>query len=500
MRLTPAFRILALGAAVYFLFLFQLNGVGLLGPDEPRYAAIGREMARSGDWITPRLWGEPWFEKPPLLYWMAAAGFRLGLGPETAPRLPVALLAIAFLIFYWRALEREFGRRAALLATAILGTTAGWLAFSHIAATDLPLAATFGAAMLLSLGWLERGDRRALPAAAALLGAAVLAKGLPPLALALPLVWMGRRRWRDWVRPAPIAAFLIVAAPWYALMTARFGQAFFDDFFLKHHLLRFFTGALEHRQPFWFYIPVLLGGLFPWTPLLVLLGRRELYSDVRVRFLLAWAAFGFVFFSASSNKLPGYLLPLLPAICALAGIALAKREKATALAAACGALLALIPVAAVVLPKALLKGITHIEAPEAWRWLACLPALLMAPAIAWTESRRMRTLAAGLALAGVTAGVLWIEAAAFPVLDRTVSARAFWKRIELRSSEVCVGEVNRGWLYNLNYYSEVPLPSCDSAPRPLRIERQKRGQTPFLGENASVPFSSLVEKSQPAPD
>src|SRR5947207_5372847 len=91
---------------VYFLYFFSLSGVGLLGPDEPRYAAIGREMARSGDWITPRLWGEPWFEKPPLLYWMTGTAFRLGLGEELAPRLPVALMSVAFLIFFYWVMSR----------------------------------------------------------------------------------------------------------------------------------------------------------------------------------------------------------------------------------------------------------------------------------------------------------------------------------------------------------------------------------------------------------
>src|SRR6266567_3403042 len=82
----------------YLLYFFRLDAVGMLGPDEPRYASIAREMARSGDWITPRLWGSPWFEKPPLLYWMSGTAFRLGLGPDLAPRAPVALLATAFLI------------------------------------------------------------------------------------------------------------------------------------------------------------------------------------------------------------------------------------------------------------------------------------------------------------------------------------------------------------------------------------------------------------------
>src|SRR3954470_4351515 len=100
-------------------------------------------MASSGDWITPRLWGQPWFEKPPLLYWMSALGFRLGLGPEWAPRLPVALLAVVFLGFYWWILNREFGCRTAWFAALILATSAGWLASSQIGVTDLPLTATF---------------------------------------------------------------------------------------------------------------------------------------------------------------------------------------------------------------------------------------------------------------------------------------------------------------------------------------------------------------------
>src|SRR5881409_679220 len=86
---------------LFFLYLFDLAGTGVLGPDEPRYASIAREMARSGDWITPRLWGEPWFEKPALLFWMTGAAFRLGLNADLAPRLPVAIASVAFLIFFF---------------------------------------------------------------------------------------------------------------------------------------------------------------------------------------------------------------------------------------------------------------------------------------------------------------------------------------------------------------------------------------------------------------
>src|ERR1700694_2511151 len=102
----------------FFLYFYHLNAAGLVGPDEPRYAAIGREMARSGDWVTPRLWGDPWFEKPALLYWMIGTPFRAGLSEDLAPRLPVALVSAAFLIFFYWVMRREFGDRPAAFATA----------------------------------------------------------------------------------------------------------------------------------------------------------------------------------------------------------------------------------------------------------------------------------------------------------------------------------------------------------------------------------------------
>src|SRR5580700_7329080 len=101
----------AMVAAGCALYLNGLTGMGLVGPDEPRYAAIGRAMADSGDWVTPRLWGRPWFEKPALLYWMTASAFRVGLGPDLAPRLPVALLGLAFLGFFWWRLRIEWDSR-----------------------------------------------------------------------------------------------------------------------------------------------------------------------------------------------------------------------------------------------------------------------------------------------------------------------------------------------------------------------------------------------------
>ena len=317
------------------LYIYRLGAAGLVGPDEPRYAAIGREMARSGDWITPRLWGQPWFEKPALLYWMEAVAFRLGLGPELAPRLPVAILAAAFLAFFWWILQREFGNRPAWMATLILGTSGAWMVASQLGVTDLPLAATFSAAMLLTLPWIGRRETAPLPLAAALMGLAVLAKGLVPVALAFPLFWR-KAAWRDLLRPRVALPFLVVSLPWYALCWWRNGREFLVGFFWRQHVERMVSGALLHVQPWWFYLPMLLASLLPWTPLLALLGRRTAYRDPRRLFLLAWLLFGLAFFSLAPNKLPGYLLPLLPAAAALMGLALEEARRGARLARALG--------------------------------------------------------------------------------------------------------------------------------------------------------------------
>src|SRR5581483_8358971 len=355
---------------IYFLYFFHLTATGMLGPDEPRYAAIGREMAQSGDWITPRLWGEPWFEKPALLYWMTATGFRLGLGDELAPRLPVALLSVAFLVFFQRMLRREFGDEAAWAATVILGTSPAWAGYSFIGAPDLPMTAAFAAAMLLSIEWFTTGNTRRLPWVAALMGVGVLAKGLVPLVLALPLLWFGRLRWMDLVRPRVVVPFLIVALPWYVFCYLRNGMTFLRSFFLEHHFARFTETSLMHQQPVWFYVPVLLGALLPWTPLIALVARRGLYADVRMRFLLAWAGFGFVFFSAAKNKLPGYLLPLVPAVAILMGYSIVKTKSARWALPVVALCLISVPVAMQVMPRALAAGISRAAVPTPhWSWL-----------------------------------------------------------------------------------------------------------------------------------
>lgn len=457
----------------YLLYFYDLAAKGMFGPDEPRYAAIARQMALSGDWVTPVLWGHGWFEKPPLLYWMNIPAFLLGLGPDLAPRLAVAILSVAFLGFFWWILNREFGCRAAWLSTLMLATAAAWIAFSQVGVTDLPLAATYSAAMLLALSWVARRDGRFLPVAAALLGCAVLAKSLPPIALAAPLA-LRWRDFRDLLRPRVLLPFLVVAGPWHVLCYLRNGRAFVDELFWRHQFERVFSTSLQHVQPWWYYLPVLIGFLVPWSPLGRTLAHRTLYQDVRIRFLAAIVTWGMVFFSIPINKLPGYLLPLVPAAAALLGIALDRAERAAGWLAGCAALLVVFPIAAAILPGAAATGaLSRVPLPRfRTGWL--FP-LLLVPLVWLLEARGRRLAAIALVALGATLGTVYLKRTAAAELDRVASARGLWRQVAPQAGQVCLDGVDRGLEYGLDYYAGVAIPQCAESPRPLRIRPSARG-------------------------
>jgi 4-amino-4-deoxy-L-arabinose transferase-like glycosyltransferase len=453
------------------IYLSHLDACGLSGPDEPRYAAIGAEMARGGDWVTPRLWGSPWFEKPPLTYWLTAAGRRCGLGKEWAPRLPVALLSLLFLIFFYRILRRLEGREVAALATLLAGTSAGWVAFSQVGVTDLPLAATFCGALWLGLLWLETSRRDALAAAGVLFGLSLLAKGLVAGVLILPFLWFARARWREFRLPALAAA--LVAGPWYTAVTWLHGRAFVDEFILKHHLSRFASDELLHGRPFWFYAPVLLAGLFPWTPLLAMVGR-ESWATARHRTVAVTFAFGFVFFSLSANKLPGYLLPLIPALCVMVALGIVKGERSGRPLACCVFLLGMAPGIAALLPEAMVVGLSRAEWDRAhFGWLAV--ALVPAAAVWLLESRGRRGLAYGLAGLLAAGSLAYIKWQALPALDQVATGRSLWLKVRPHAGRTCVEKLQRNWSYGLYYYAGGPLPVCSESPMPVAIQQQEGG-------------------------
>ena len=443
------------------LYLLDLGGVGFLSDDEPRYASVGREMTRSHDFVTPRLNGKPWFEKPPLLYWMIALGRVTRLPDEWAARLPVALLSIAFLLFFFVTLAREFSPRTALAATTILATSAGWLAYSFIAVTDLPMSALLTAAMLIAIfdTRRERGY-----AAGALLGFAVLAKAFVPVVLFLPMFLIARGK-----RLAMIAGCIVVALPWMLLCLARNGAAFWQDFFWHQQVERFFDPSLQHPQPVWYYLPVLLAGLFPWTLLSGLLARRKTYEDVRVRFLIAWLIFALVFFSVARNKLPGYALPLLPPLAIVLAVGLERTGAHLKwwLGASALTLIAL-PAIAGALPIALLSGIRHAPAVLT----PGIPFVLVAAAawwLAWRDKPNLAMVAIGMA---IVFGVAYVKGKTFPILDQRVSVRAFWRS---HATDACVDpDLRRDWKYGLDYYAGRELSECPAGQIPRITERDGR--------------------------
>lgn len=350
--------LIAIVATLYFCYFRQLGVVGLMGPDEPRYAWIARDMMESGDWITPRLYGSPWFEKPPLYYWGAALSFKVFGVNETSARLPSAIAALlATLTLAWLA-WRVYGSATARWLLLLLPSSAGMIGFSHSAATDMLFSAMLTCAMvpagvLLGMVPFARGEDRSadrdfgtelsnsakLIAAALLglfLGYAMLAKG--PAAIILSggavVCWAAyTKRWKHTLRllhPVAIAVFCVVALPWYVLCAMR-NPDFLRVFILEHNFKRFLTPEFQHIQPFWYYAGILLIALLPWTPALlwaIVTGTRSLLRGARLsamsRFLLSWASFCLVFFTISRSKLPGYILPAIPAIGLLLARAIVK--------------------------------------------------------------------------------------------------------------------------------------------------------------------------------
>ncbi len=351
--LSPAARLLwavLILATLYLCYFHNLGALGLVGPDEPRYAWIARDMAETGDWVTPRLYGKPWFEKPPLYYWGAALSFKLFGVSEVAARLPSAVCALlATLGLGWLA-WRVHGAETARWLLLLLPTTVGMIGFSHAAATDMPFAAMLTITMVFAAGIVglvgpegfavnspsysyyrntRPGGRLSLTLFGFFLGLATLAKG--PAAIILSggavLLWAAfTKRWRDAFRclhPIAIASFCLSALPWYVLC-ARRNPDFFRVFIIEHNFKRFLTPEFQHIQPFWFYIPVLLIAFLPWTILLPLsasFDTLKLWHERKLSpattLLCSWSLFCVLFFSISKSKLPGYILPAIPAIALL---------------------------------------------------------------------------------------------------------------------------------------------------------------------------------------
>ena len=485
---------LLLAAFCGFLFFYGLGAFGLLGADEPRYAQVAREMLDRSDWVTPTLEGKAWLEKPVLYYWQAMLTFRAIGVSDQAARLPAAIDATLLIAGIYLFLRR-FRRGCELDGALIAASCAGVVIFAHAAVTDMPLAATFSLGLLAWFAWYESERRIYLAAAYVFLALGTLAKGPVAPALAAVIVILFTAVKRDWrvisrtLWVPGMALYLAIALPWYVAVQLR-NPEFFRFFILGHNLARFSQNAYHHHQPFWFYLPVFLLAMMPWALALALAvaervrliwaeGKEAFSSpkDSWPLFLLIWMFVPILFFSASQSKLPGYILPAVPAGALLVAEYLAGRRGdgrsgedrkfslvfAAAHGILCGVLVfAALSAASIAINRRLLWGSGNYE-------VAAIAAVIAAGIAAVLVSRAGLRLLRPLTLFAVVISVAAVVRLAAPVIDATQSARPIAASIQAFSREpvpVALYRIHREQEYGLEFYLNRPAQSYESGNVP----------------------------------
>ena len=306
----------------------------LVRPDEGRYAEIPREMVATGDWLTPRLDGYKYFEKPPLQYWMTAAAYEALGEYRWTSRLWAALTGILGLMSVTYCGWRILGREAGIYAGLVLGSTLLYAGMAHVNTLDMGVTCFMTITLCAFLlaqrdGATLQETRSWMWLAWAATGLAVLSKGLEGVVLPGAVFMLYTVVQRDaaiWKKLYPVAGiiiFLAICAPWFVMVSLA-NPEFPHFFFIHEHFERFLTKEHHRYQPFWYFIPILLAFLLPWTVLaldgLLVAWRSQPAQKFRpLRFLLIWSAFIFVFFSASGSKLIPYILPIFPSLALLLG-------------------------------------------------------------------------------------------------------------------------------------------------------------------------------------
>ncbi len=331
-----------LAAMVWFSLLGYRD---LIDPDEGRYAEISREMVSTGDWLTPRLNGYKYFEKPALQYWATAAAFEIFGNNNAAARIWPALTGFLCALFVWFVAGRIYGNQAGFAALVITLNYPLFVAMGHILTLDMAVSAF----MFLAVGALALAQcRRTEPAALrnwmlvswAACGLAVLSKGLIGLVLpggALVFYSLWQRDWSLWKHlhlGKGLLLFLAITAPWFVAVSLK-NPEFASFFFIHEHFARFSSNVHQRQGALWYFVPLLLGGTLPWLAITL----KGLFSPdfswrggddkgfSAERFFWVYAVLVFAFFSVSHSKLPPYILPILPVLAILAGKQLAAQGR-----------------------------------------------------------------------------------------------------------------------------------------------------------------------------
>jgi 4-amino-4-deoxy-L-arabinose transferase-like glycosyltransferase len=475
-------ELLTIAGFCAFLFYFGLSAFGLVGADEPRYAQIAREMLKRHDLVTPTLYGKPWLEKPPLYYWRAIETYWAVGVSDWAARLPSAIAATFMVVVIYFFL-RGVWPRAQLNGALMTAASVGVIGFARGAGMDMLLAAAFVVGMLAWFAWWAGGRRLWLVFFYFFMALGMLAKGpVAPLLAALIIVifelvqrdtrLIARTLWLP-----GILLFLAVSLPWYVAVELGNPQ-FLREFILQHNLGRFASNMYHHKQPFWYFVPVLLLSVMPWTAL-VIAGWVETIKEwheqpaareeTLAKFLLIWTVVVVVFFSISASKLPGYILPAIPPCTVLAADRVARRERlGWAAVITQGALSGGLLVLALLYPNLLVYR--HRVSGEAL-WLALGIGALVFLA---TVSMLARKGAAALRLVVLTpaiVGLAFLLRIGAPAIDNALSARPVARAItqmEGRPVDVAVFKASRETEYGLAFYRNQPIPRYERGEAPAQ--------------------------------
>jgi len=506
-----------------FLFFYGMGQFGLIGADEPRYAQVAREMLERHDWITPVLGGHPWLEKPPLYYWQVMLVYSVRGVDDVTARVPSAidatLLVVAVYLFF-----RRFRRGVEVDAALITASCAGVVGYARAASMDMALAAAFSIGMLAWWAWREGEQRIYLALFYVFMALGTLAKGpvAPLLAAATVVLFaLAAREFRLIARTLwwpGILLFCAVALPWYIAVEVRNPQ-FFREFIVEHNLARFSTDLYRHRQPFWYYLPVAAVGLMPWTvfviaalvePVRAWWSERKSVSaepDLELQFKLfvcCWLVVPLAFFSISHSKLPGYILPAIPASAALLADYLHQHlERETGMSKWQAVLHAVVASAPLVPALLIAYVITQRRLPAGRPMLVALAiAFVLCAAIAVTlVSRLGLRMLRFVTLVPVVLAVAAVLKLGTTAIDQTLSARPL--AIELASVEthtmpVAVCGASRELEYGLAFYRNQTIARYELGNVPAGehllvaatgwnqnvVEQTSGRRVSFLGHNA----------------